>query len=192
MSFVAKPEELLDLKPARALRIVTPPGITLAAVLVKPPRSTRGPIELRLTLAWERGSDGAARMARSVDLVAKELLGPDAPERIRAGELRSPLRDGDAEHPADARRAGHVFAEIAGEVQAIVDLRRPHARRALDPLDPATFELIGEGSILRAMTYLFASSELADGVHAQLTESIAVIRGAPGRELWEPTAVIRS
>jgi hypothetical protein len=192
MSFVAKPEQLLDLQPARALEFVTPPGITLAATLVKPPRSSRGPIELRLTLAWERGSDGAARMARAVELAAKELLGPEAPARIRAGELRSPLRDGDAEHPADARHAGRVFAEISGEVQAILDLRRPESRRALDPLDPATFELIGEGSILRAMTYLWASSESDDGVHAQLRESIAVVRGAPGCELWEPTGRTRS
>lgn len=186
MSLVAKPEELLDLKPARALRIVTPPGLVLAATVPEPPLTRGRPIELRVTLAWPRGGEGAARMARWVDDAARELIGPGAPARVRAGELSSPLRDGGTERP------GLVVAELSGEVQAVIDARRPGERRSLDPVDPATFELTGPGSMLSVMTYLWACSDDPDGIHAQLTAMISVTRGAPGWELWGAAARVAS
>jgi hypothetical protein len=190
MSFGATPEELLDLKPATAVRIVTPPGLAVAAALLAPPRARTGPVQLRLTLAWDRGGEGAAGMERWIDHVAAELIGPDAPARIASGELPSPLRDGDAVHPGDPRYAGRVFTELSGEVEAILDARRRGSRTSLDPLDPRTFELVAPGCVLRAMTYLWVCRENGDGVHAQLTGMIALVRAAPGWELWQPAAAV--
>ncbi len=187
MSLVASPEELLGLKPATALRIVTPPALALEVQLKAPPRAATAPVALELGLAWKRGGEGAVAMQRLVDHVARELIGPDAPARIRAGELPSPLRDGDAEHPCDERYARRVFVRLSGEVREIVDTRAQSSRRLLDPLDPATFALLGPGSVLRATTYLWVCRENGDGVHAQLTGTILVLQAPPGWELWQPS-----
>jgi hypothetical protein len=173
----------------RSIRILSPLGTALEVDMVPRPRPGRWSPGIVVTIGWEKGSAEAHDLREWIAFYSEWVLGPDAPMLLAAGELWSPLRDGDLERPEDPRFAGKVFAEFtAPKGNHVVDFRPGGSRNCIPYPEREADPIFGPGSGLQ----LSALIATFDGCPALwLMGGIAVRRGAPGWETWLTTMMAR-
>lgn len=173
----------------RSIRILTPLGTAIEVDLVARPRAGRWSPGVQVTIGWEKGSAEAHELRDWIAWYAEQILGPDAPMLLAAGELWSPLRDGDLERPGDPRFAGRVFAEVTSDCgRHVVDFRPGGSRECIPYPEPEADPIFGPGSGLQLSTCI-ATFEGCPALW--LMGGIAVRRGAPGWETWLTTLMAR-